>query len=410
MKTRIWLLSLGVLGCVASAPLARVQAAEAAPVAAKSQADLDYEAAVALWRTEPPAGVEYPSKEHFQFADKKLQEYAAAVRAFGEKYPHDPRRYEGWVQASYTAPSFIKEFKPGFDTKPGWANIVADEAKVVAYRTGQLPLLEQVLLADDSTMRQRGGGFFAYLVDSGTVARLKGGEFDIRSVRPLVDKIVAKFGDERALPVVEQYADGLRRQSPEAADVFEAELKGNPVLAAAMAKVAEDRRVAAEEKAAADKVRAADLGSVTFTAADGREVDLAALRGKVVLVDFWATWCGPCIAELPTIKKVYAEYHAKGFEIIGITLENPGFRPTDTEDQKAAKLAAARQKLLAFTTKNEMPWPQHFDGLHFKNEFAVKFGINAIPAMFLLDKEGRVASADARGEKLESEVRRLLGL
>jgi thiol-disulfide isomerase/thioredoxin len=394
-KFRSYCLILGVFGI-----------AYLAPAAPKSPADLDHDAAWASYRAEMPAAVKESPKESFKWSDKKFQEFAAAVRAFGEKYPDDPRRYNGWVQASYTGPSFITGFKPGFDTRPGWGGIISDEAAVLAYRAEQVRLLELVLLADDATTRQRAGAFNAYVIDSGTVARLKGGKFDLASVRPLVDRIVAKFGDERALPVVEQYSARLRQQTPADSDAFEASLRDKPALAAAMQRVAAQREAAAAEKA--KKLTA--LSDLKFTAADGREVELAKLRGKVVLIDFWATWCGPCIAELPNLRKVYAEYHDKGFEIIGITLENPNARPNDTAEQTAVKLAAARQKMLEFTEKNQMPWPQHFDGKWWKNDYAVQFGIESIPAMFLLDQTGQIASTEARGEKLEAEVRRLLKL
>ena len=107
-----------------------------------------------------------------------------------------------------------------------------------------------------------------------------------------------------------------------------------------------------------------------------------------------ATWCGPCIAELPNVKKAYAAYHDKGFEIIGVSL-----------DQEKDK-----QKLIAFTKENAMPWPRHFDGKYWKNEFAVQHAINSIPAMFLLDQDGKIVSTNARGPKLEEEVKRLLKL
>jgi thiol-disulfide isomerase/thioredoxin len=133
---------------------------------------------------------------------------------------------------------------------------------------------------------------------------------------------------------------------------------------------------------------------MAFTAVDGREVDLAKLRGKVVLVDFWATWCGPCIAELPNVKAVYEKYHAQGFEVVSISLD----------EQRA------RSKLVDFVRENHMPWPQHFDGKGWKNEFAVQYAINAIPAMFLLDVNGMIISIDARGKSLEPQVRQALGL
>jgi peroxiredoxin len=127
-----------------------------------------------------------------------------------------------------------------------------------------------------------------------------------------------------------------------------------------------------------------------FTAIDGRTVDMKDLRGKVVLIDFWATWCGPCIAELPNVKAAYEKLHDKGFEIIGISLDSD------------------REALEEFVKKREMPWPQQFDGKGWENELAQKFGIQAIPAMWLIGKDGKIADFSARGD-LESKVQKLLG-
>jgi hypothetical protein len=113
---------------------------------------------------------------------------------------------------------------------------------------------------------------------------------------------------------------------------------------------------------------------------------------------------------LPNVKKVYAAYHDRGFEVIGIALENARLTPKDTPEQAAGKLAAAKRVLLDFVAAGELPWPQHFDGKWWKNDLAVRHGIKAVPAMFLLDQDGRIVSTNARGELLEKEVKRLLKL
>jgi thiol-disulfide isomerase/thioredoxin len=126
-----------------------------------------------------------------------------------------------------------------------------------------------------------------------------------------------------------------------------------------------------------------------FTAVDGRDVNLAALKGKVVLIDFWATWCGPCVGELPVVKKTYDQFHAKGFEIVGISLDKD------------------KDKLTQFVADHKMEWPQFFDGLYWQNKYARQFGIESIPAMWLIDKKGLLRVLDARPD-LSGQVQKLL--
>jgi thiol-disulfide isomerase/thioredoxin len=125
--------------------------------------------------------------------------------------------------------------------------------------------------------------------------------------------------------------------------------------------------------------------NLTFSAADGSNVDLASLRGKVVLLDFWATWCGPCREEVPNVVAAYNKYHSEGFEVVGISLD---------ED---------KDTMTQFAADNGMPWPQYFDGQGWDNTLAQRFGIHSIPQMWLLDRQGRVVTKDAI-EDLDGEV------
>jgi peroxiredoxin/uncharacterized protein (DUF924 family) len=118
----------------------------------------------------------------------------------------------------------------------------------------------------------------------------------------------------------------------------------------------------------------------------GKHVSVADYKGKVVLIDFWATWCGPCVHELPNVVQAYEKHHEKGFDIIGISLD---------QDES---------KLKNFTKENKVSWQQFFDGKGWGNKLAVKYGVQSIPATFLLDREGKIVDRDLRGEALEEAV------
>jgi thiol-disulfide isomerase/thioredoxin len=131
---------------------------------------------------------------------------------------------------------------------------------------------------------------------------------------------------------------------------------------------------------------------ITGTLLGGGAFDQKALAGKVVLVDFWATWCGPCVAEMPNILAQYEKYHAKGFEVVGVSLD---------EDRAA---------LEAFVAEKKLPWPILFEqsgGEGWRHPMATKYGISGIPQLILIGRDGNVITLNARGEALAKRLAEL---
>ncbi|MBM4021981.1 MAG: TlpA family protein disulfide reductase [Planctomycetes bacterium] len=127
---------------------------------------------------------------------------------------------------------------------------------------------------------------------------------------------------------------------------------------------------------------------VTGEPIDGTPFDLKSRAGKVVLIDFWATWCGPCIAEIPHVIEQYEKYHDKGFEVIGISLDR------DRGDK------TAKDQVVEAVTRHKIPWPILVDGVRLAKEY----GITGIPQMILIGRDGNVMTLDARGDKLVEQL------
>jgi thiol-disulfide isomerase/thioredoxin len=127
---------------------------------------------------------------------------------------------------------------------------------------------------------------------------------------------------------------------------------------------------------------------------DGKPFDISEYKGKIVVVDFWATWCGPCRAELPNLKAVYEKYHSRGLEVVGVSLDD------------------SKEDLANFLKANDLPWKilvstePHRSG--FDNPIADQYGISGIPTVFLMNRDGKVVSLAARGEQLGELVNGLI--
>jgi len=129
--------------------------------------------------------------------------------------------------------------------------------------------------------------------------------------------------------------------------------------------------------------------SLRFKGVDGHDVELEKLRGHVVLIDFWATWCGPCLAEMPQIKQLYDQFHRKGLVIVGISFD------------------AEKAKLENYIRKENIAWPQYFGGKMWGNEIGKGFGLRNLPTVALVDKRGVLRFANARND-FPARVKELL--
>lgn len=130
---------------------------------------------------------------------------------------------------------------------------------------------------------------------------------------------------------------------------------------------------------------------------DNKPMDLAQYRGKVVLLDFWATWCGPCINTLPDLKEVYGKYHDKGFDVIGISLD------------------VELDRLKSFLERERLPWRQIWDNQAqpgtqnpFGGSNARRYNLTGIPATYLIDRDGKIARVNVPSASLEQAVAQVL--
>jgi peroxiredoxin len=123
---------------------------------------------------------------------------------------------------------------------------------------------------------------------------------------------------------------------------------------------------------------------------NGKMVTLSSFKGKYTLVDFWASWCGPCRAENPNVVAAYNKFHNKGFEILAVSLD----------EQK--------DKWMQAIEKDNLTWTQVSDLKGWQSDVAAKYGVQSIPSNFILDKEGKIIAKNLRGEELENMLNQII--
>lgn len=144
-------------------------------------------------------------------------------------------------------------------------------------------------------------------------------------------------------------------------------------------------------KAALSKARL--VGSkldLSFVDSQGKPVDLNQLSGKVVLIDFWASWCPDCAREMPQVQQLYRTFESKGLAIVGISLDKD------------------RRAMDNFIAKHLIPWPQYFDGKGWKSDLVTRYSVHEIPEMWIINKKGIVETTSADVTQLASTVERLV--
>ena len=350
------------------------RAADAVP-AAPAAPSLDFsqfKTADDFWKQveklqQPPSGPQPASREEMM---AQLRAWFVTQRtasdAFIQAFPGDPRR---WQAKMFSLRSGLQLRRMGGEA----ASPDADQA-----------VLDEVMGAPDAPLTVKGeAAFFNAAFKTSGIDPAKPETY--AAFHKAAADFLAKFSDH---PLASQMQSLQLRvlttdPTPEGAEALKKlAASTDPKIAEAANSIVTHRQVLADMKS-----KPVDL---KFTAADGQPVDLVNLRGKVVLVDFWASWCGPCMAEMPNVVATYQKLHGKGFEILGVSL-----------DQDKASMEGALRK-------QGMTWTQYFDGAGWKNKISSGFGINSIPAAWLIDKKGMLRQTDLRGEALAAGVEKLL--
>jgi thiol-disulfide isomerase/thioredoxin len=286
----------------------------------------------------------------------------AALASFAERFPKDERRWESTIlRAQMWNAMGQLEIRP-FD-------LVKAEA-----------LLNEVVAAPDSMRTEKADASFAIVQLRVEQLKEESPKDTFKLAHDRIESFLKDYPtDRRAEMVMVIQAKVLGHLDPDRQMALLQKLSENP-----------NQQVAsvAKQELTSIKLKKEPL-DLKFVDMAGKEVDLAKLRGKVVLIDFWATWCKPCLDDLPNVMDAHKKYKDKGLEILGISWDHK------------------KEDLQAFLKQFAMEWPQYFEGKGGGDAISQRFGIMGIPTQWLVDKKGFVRDTDARGN-LDAQIAKLL--
>ncbi len=313
---------------------------------------------------QPPRDADSPEDQK-----RRLRLWLTQRRGLAEKFqssfPSDPRRWDAAIIA-YEAAQNLTRF---------------------GERDVKLPpadMLDAILAAPDASAEAKGDAAFFRAMRAGDDVA-PSAPHTLPPFHRALSEFIANYPQHPRAPT----AVAIQLQLLDAIETPGADKMLAALAAHANPQIAMQAKARLEQRARFTELKKTPL-ELKFTADDGREVDATKLRGKVVLLDFWASWCGPCMSDAPHVAATYSKLRERGFEIVGVNLDS----------DKAAMETAAKGA--------GMTWPQHFDGKAWESELAQRFGIRSIPATWLFDKQGKLREIGLRGEELEARIENLL--